>query len=88
MNATVRGDDFAHFPYLKRIRCILEWSLHLAFAKPAQIAALLVRRAIRVRFSERCKGVRVVLYLRRVTAQDVDGFRLRACDVGLQSRKH
>ncbi len=87
MHPALRLYDPADLPNAQRKRRILKRLLHLPRPKPAQIAVVLVRRAIRVLARERPKLVRARPDLCLVSPQDRDRFPLGPRDFRLPDKK-
>jgi hypothetical protein len=80
VHARVGLDDIGDLADGEPVRGLLERLLHLPAPEPAEVAALRVRRAVRVLGRERAERVRAPADLRLVSAQDPDGLVLRARD--------
>jgi hypothetical protein len=83
VHTAVRLDDVADLAYVEAVCRALERLLHLSGPEPAEVAGLLVRRAVRVLLRKRAERVRAPVDLRLVTAQDLDRLLLAARDVVL-----
>lgn len=78
MHAAVGRYDVADLAHREGVRSLFERPLHLAWAEPPEVAAVLVRRAVRVLLSERRELLWVPVNLRIVLVQQRDGLFLRA----------
>jgi hypothetical protein len=85
VHAAVRLDDVADLAYVESVCRALERLLHLSGPEPAEVAGLLVRRAVRVLLRKRAERVCAPVDLRLVTTQDLDRLLLAARYVLLQS---